>query len=131
MLTRMSLGPPLYIYRDVFIYAGRYRIKTLLSSCPFMSKPDGTLKLSEHQLSPPFIHSPHHHLDPILIIIHSCYHPKPNHPSSAGLNEFSIHFLSLQGQTLAMTFPLISANGNGPYVLESLDADKLSPKSQQ
>lgn len=53
-----------------------------------------------------------------------------NHSSEGVFNVFSIHFLSLHGHTFARTFPVISASGSGPYVLESLDADRLSPKSQ-
>lgn len=44
---------------------------------------------------------------------------------------FTSHFLSENGATLAMTLPLINASGNGPYILESRDSSRLSPRSQQ
>ena len=46
-------------------------------------------------------------------------------------SRFSIHFMSVRGNILAIAFPLMSANGIGPYILESLDSGRLSPITQQ
>jgi hypothetical protein len=66
------------------------------------------------------------HVQPIVYT-----HIKTLRHDGRGRSSLSTHWRSLHGNTFAITFPLISPIGIGPHVLESNDASRLSPVTQQ
>lgn len=58
-------------------------------------------------------------------------HSQVHNSWSTFSSPFFIHFLSFQGRTLAMVVPEMRASGRGPKCLESREAGRLSPDTQQ